>query len=162
MHLVPQSKHPGEEKNGEDNIAGGQKGKAGDRPNGPGKFVNPLASGHDPPLAPIVCGNVKALGPVPCRWEIGLRGPSARLSNGDKKGKWPVAGQMSWMYGAVGVDAFISICIRHLNRDALHPHCPNRGGPTSTSGQYWSLHVRRHTRTSLCAVPRALGRRDPA
>ncbi|KAJ7574731.1 hypothetical protein C8J56DRAFT_1032949 [Mycena floridula] len=27
MHLVPQSKHPGEEKNGEDNIAGGQKGK---------------------------------------------------------------------------------------------------------------------------------------
>ncbi|KAJ7574891.1 hypothetical protein C8J56DRAFT_1032905 [Mycena floridula] len=27
MHLVPQSKHPGEEKNGEDSIAGGQKGK---------------------------------------------------------------------------------------------------------------------------------------
>ncbi|KAJ7574867.1 hypothetical protein C8J56DRAFT_1124648 [Mycena floridula] len=29
MHLVPQSKHPGEEKNGEDSIAGGQKGRAG-------------------------------------------------------------------------------------------------------------------------------------
>ncbi|KAJ7575530.1 hypothetical protein C8J56DRAFT_1119023 [Mycena floridula] len=27
MHLVPQCKHPGEERNGEDNIAGGQKGK---------------------------------------------------------------------------------------------------------------------------------------
>ncbi|KAJ7589237.1 hypothetical protein C8J56DRAFT_1164106 [Mycena floridula] len=27
MHLVPQSKHPGEEKNGEDSIAGGQKGR---------------------------------------------------------------------------------------------------------------------------------------
>ncbi|KAJ7576730.1 hypothetical protein C8J56DRAFT_899819 [Mycena floridula] len=28
MHLVPQCKHPGEEKNGEDNIAGGQKAQA--------------------------------------------------------------------------------------------------------------------------------------